>query len=124
LRGDFSLDADPVTGYFDNLQLVERTLGEIRRAMELSGTWETTTVLLTADHSWPESPSFDGRRDFRVPFVFKLAGQRTPVAYHAVFNTTAVHDLTVAALNGELAGSADVVRWLDRHRAASPRAAP
>jgi hypothetical protein len=123
-KDDFGLDADLDTGYFDNLQLVDRTLGEIRRAMELAGTWEQTTVLITADHSWAESTTFDGRRDYRVPFVLKLAGRRTPLVYAPAFNTILIHDLVLELLKGELSTPVDVVRWLDRHRGTVPRRDP
>ncbi|HBH02501.1 MAG: hypothetical protein A2X36_05620 [Elusimicrobia bacterium GWA2_69_24] len=119
-KDDFSLDADPVAGYFDNLQLVDRTLGEVRRAMERAGVWERTTVVVTADHSWAESIALDGRRDYRVPFVLKLAGRRTPTAYDPPFNTLLLHGLILELLKGGLRDSTDVVRWLDRERGAVP----
>ncbi len=124
LRDEYSLDAHPVTGYLDNLRLADRALGEIRRVMEQAGTWEETTVLITADHSWSESPAFDGKRDFRVPFVLKPAGQREPVAYHTAFNTLVIHDLVLALLRGDVATPRDAVGWLDRRRLSVPRPGP
>ncbi len=37
--------------YLDNLALADRTLGEIRRAMEKAGLWESSAVLVSSDHS-------------------------------------------------------------------------
>src|SRR6185369_2924008 len=38
--------------YIDNLALADRALGEVRRAMEQSGAWENTNVIVTSDHWW------------------------------------------------------------------------
>ncbi|HXG63610.1 MAG TPA: sulfatase-like hydrolase/transferase, partial [Blastocatellia bacterium] len=48
-QGDFRWDR-PV-GYLDNLALVDRTVGELRRTMEEAGMWDRTTILITSDHS-------------------------------------------------------------------------
>ena len=99
--------------YTDNLALVDRTLGEMRHAMEQAGTWEATTIVMTPDH-W-----FDrhDRTDRRVPFVLKLAGQREPATYDPPFNTLLLHDLVLAVLRGELSAPKQVAWWLDANRA-------
>jgi arylsulfatase A-like enzyme len=100
-----------INGYYDNLVLADRTLGVLRRALEESDLWDRSTVVLTSDHSRRE-----GEDDWRVPFVVKLAGQRTGGrAYRAPFNTVALHDLTLALLRGQVSGG--VARWLDGWRA-------
>jgi hypothetical protein len=98
-------------GYYDNLVLADRSLGVLRRTLEDAGLWDRSTVVLTSDHSRRE-----GDLDWRVPFLVKLAGQRTGgPAYRAPFNTVALHDLTLALLRGEVSGG--VARWLDGWRA-------
>jgi len=108
--------------YLDNLVLVDRTVTEIRQTMESVGTWDRTTILLTADHPWRSSAAYDGKTDHRVPFVLKLPGQTTGIAYHQSFNTILVHDLLLAVMRGELHRPEDVPGWMDQHRsfAASP----
>ena len=82
---DFSLALK--SNYFDNLELVDRTVGEIRRAMEDSGQWDRTTVVLAADH--PLRPGLwqrpwnseleevtQNRYSPLVPFLLKLPGNR------------------------------------------------
>ena len=102
-----------INGYYDNLVLADRTLGVLRRALEEADLWDRSTVVLTSDHSRRE-----GERDWRVPFVVKLAGQRAGgLSYRAPFNTVALHDLTLALLRGEVSGG--VARWLDGWRAAN-----
>jgi len=102
-----------LTGYVDNLALVDRALGELRASMEEAGVWERTAVLVTSDHAWRESWAFDGRRDREVPFILKLPGQDHAVAYPRPFNTLLSHDLVLALLQGEMRDPAEAVHWLD-----------
>jgi arylsulfatase A-like enzyme len=127
-KNDFSLESK--NGYIDNLALVDRTVGDLRRALEAKGLWDKTTVIISADHwwrteMWSRGPFFNredaavagSKMDHRVPFIVKLAGQREPVTYSQPFNTVVTHDLILALLQGELANSEDVAAWLDNHRA-------
>jgi hypothetical protein len=100
--------------YLDNLALVDRTLGELRCAMEKAGTWEDTSILVTSDHSWRDSAALDGKRDRRVPLILKLAGHSRGVRYRERLNTVLIHDLVLAMLRGELTQAAAVVDWLDQ----------
>jgi hypothetical protein len=102
-------------GYFNNLMLADRELGELRRAMETSGTWDKTWLIVSADHSWRESKLYDNRRDYRVPFLVKPPGTGEAVTYARQFNTEATHDLILAILRGEIAGGQNVADWLDAH---------
>jgi hypothetical protein len=127
-KRDFSLESK--NGYLANLELVDRTVGDLRRAMEAAGVWDKTTVIISADHwwrteMWSRGPFFNredaaaagSKMDHRVPFIVRLAGQREPVTYSESFNTVVTHDLILALLRGELSGSESVVAWLDNHRA-------
>ncbi|HEX8494145.1 MAG TPA: sulfatase-like hydrolase/transferase [Pyrinomonadaceae bacterium] len=102
--------------YADNLELADRALGELRRSMEADGTWDSTTIVITSDHWWRESNPVNGKRDHRIPFMFKLAGQNEALTYHQPFNTILTQDLLLACLNGELKNHGHVVQWLDQHR--------
>ncbi len=126
-KGQFALDGKP--SYLDNLALVDRTLGELRRTMEHDGTWDTATVIVSSDHWWrtdgwshnplwksEEAAAAAPRPDHRVPFLVKLARQKESLAYDPEFNTVVTHDLVLALLRGELARAQDLVGWLDRHR--------
>lgn len=119
--------------YLDNLELVDLTLGELRRAMEAAGVWETTTVLITSDHSYrtnlwkPQGTSVDGRAiggkiDLRVPFLIKLAGQKKSVAYDLPLNTILTHDMIIALFRGEISGPESLAAWVDQQRSIVPRA--
>jgi hypothetical protein len=124
------LESSERSNYFDNLVLVDRTLGELRRAMRRAGTWDATIVLVTSDHSfrpeffdtespaWPpeENAALSGPRDAEVPFLLKLSGQEDAVRYEPAFNTVLSHDLLLALLRREVSSPASVVSWLDQHR--------
>ncbi len=127
-KHDFSLESK--NGYTDNLELVDRTIGELRRAMEGAGVWDQTTVIISADHWWrtemwrrgpfwtrEDEAVSGGKMDHRIPFVVKLAGQREQLTYTAGFNTVVTHDLILALMRGEVSSPGSVAAWLDRHRA-------
>jgi len=116
--------------YFANLALSDRTLGELRRAMERAGLWERTVVLITSDHAlrneiWGDrtrgaAMTADGRPLPLVPFLLKLPGQDRPLEYSASFNTVLSHELILALLRGELSSPESALRWLDQNRARFP----
>ena len=110
-----SLSSDPDNSYDDNLVLADRTLGELRRLKEAAGTWDASTVLITSDHWWRDSPTVNGRREHRVPFILKLAGQKMGVQYVTPFNTVVTRDLLIGVMTGSVKESQDVVQWLDQH---------
>jgi hypothetical protein len=127
-KNDFSLESK--NGYIDNLALVDRTVGDLRRALEAKGLWDKTTLIISADHwwrteMWSRGPFFNredaavagSKMDHRVPFIVKLAGQRGPITYSQPFNTVVTHDLILALLRGELGNPENVAAWLDNHRA-------
>lgn len=127
VTNDFSLASR--NGYVDNLELVDRTVGDLRRAMESAGTWDTTTVIISADHWWRtemwsrgpfwtrEDAAIANRpMDHRIPFLLKLAGQREQLTYTPGFNTVVTHDLVLALMRGEVSSPGAVAGWLDQHR--------
>jgi len=111
--GEFTLSNSPIGGYLDSLELLDRTLGELRRAMEASGVWEKTTVLASSDHCYRGSQGLDGKIDKRVPFLLKLPGQKEGFTYQPPFNTVLTHDLLLEVLRGQLTNPQAVIAWLD-----------
>jgi Sulfatase len=103
------------TGYFNNLALADRELGELQRTMQSSGQWDKTWIILSADHSWRESKLYDGKRDYRVPFLVKPPGATGSLGYSSRFNTVLTHDLILAILRGEVTNQQDVAHWVDLH---------
>jgi hypothetical protein len=130
----------PRPDYIDNLALADHMLGEARQALEQSGDWDRSTILVSADHpyrptSWLEMhlatpppqavPSAEMVRDTHriwqpyIPFLLKLPGQHTGVAYHREFNSILSANLLLAALQGKVHTPGQAVQWLDAHAAAS-----
>jgi hypothetical protein len=131
-RHENQIETNVESSYLDNLQLVDSTLGELRRMMEDAGTWDHTILLVTSDH-WLRSfwktigPDHDRNNeivpsdnDQRVPFLLKLADQRQAITYDSVFNNVLAHDLVLALLRGEISAPEGVVSWLDHHRSIGP----
>jgi hypothetical protein len=102
-------------GYFGNLALADFELGKLRQAMETSGEWDNSWLIVSSDHSWGGSGSYDGRHDTRVPFIVKPPGKNEAITYAPAINTVLTHDLILAILRSEVASRQDLVPWLDKH---------
>ena len=108
------------TGYLDNLALADRTLGELRRAMESAGVWTNTWVLISADHWWREARLLDEKMDHRIPFILKPAGASAGQVYPSPFCTIITHDLLLAILRGDIRDVQELPSWMDQHKTAPP----
>ena len=103
------------TGYFGNLALADLELGKLREAMETSGEWDKTWLIISSDHSWGASGSYDGSYDDRVPFIVKAPGKNEAITYSSAFNTVLTHDLILAILRNQVTHQQDLVPWLDKN---------
>jgi hypothetical protein len=119
--------------YLGNLLLADRTLGELREAMERAGVWDSTTLLVSSDHGlrataqdvvplWGDARQIVDRPgiDPRVPFLVKLAGYKMPVTFNSPLSTVLSCDLVMAVLGGNIATPEDLRRWIDRNRRYEP----
>jgi hypothetical protein len=113
-KDEFTIrDMDKVTGYFNNLVLADRTLAQLSQALEKSGEWDSTWVIVSADHSWRYSREYDGQRDYRVPFLIDPPGKTEAVTYSQPFNTAITRRLILAILQGQITNSTQAVAdWL------------
>lgn len=116
--------------YADNLALVDRTVGEMRQAIEQAGLWDSTTILITSDHGlrpdlwrgrmgWtPELEQLTGgRQSESVPFIVKLAGRDRGATYERAFSSVLSSDLVLAMLHGDVTTPQSASAWLDAHSA-------
>jgi len=129
-RGELSIEDE--RSYFDNLALTDRTLGDLRAAMEAEHLWDTSIVVVTSDHWWraihrgdwgllPEEEAvFAGGLDRRIPFLVKFAGQQEPLFYSKPFNTILFHDLVLEVFAERLSTPNEFQAWLDANRASAP----
>lgn len=129
-RGDFTLSRS--LSYADNLALVDRTVGELRRTLESAGLWDSTTLVITSDHGlrpgvwyghmgWTSELDrlTGGRQTPLVPLIVKMAGQSEAVAYDHPFSSVVESDLILAILQGEIKTHTDVAGWIEK-RGAKP----
>jgi hypothetical protein len=128
-RTTSQLSTSAKSSYLDNLALADRTLGEIRKAMERSNLWDKTTLIVSGDHGlreslyraapfWTEEDKSLGAGpiDYRVPFLIKVAGQQDPIQLDFSFNTVITRRLIHEFLNGKLSTGKDVAAWLEANR--------
>jgi hypothetical protein len=100
--------------YLDSVAYADRVLGELRSAMERRGVWDRTVVIVSSDHGWrpdlwrgdaewtAEDQTLVAGGVRQVPFLVKMAGQRTPVEYAMPFDTVVTRALITRILAGEL----------------------
>ncbi len=105
-----ALRIDDSTWYADNLALTDRTLGDIRNAMEKAGVWDSSVVLVSSDHKLRAGgiPHSEGR----VPYFIKLAGQQPGVDYGVTLNARITRPLIDAILAGKVETNGELQTWL------------
>jgi len=114
--------------YLDNLALVDRTIGEIRRKLEQAGLWDSTTILVSSDHGlrpdlWRNRLGWTaelerltgGHPSANVPFILKLAGSNSPAMVEEPFSGVLTGDLALAVLRGEVSTASQAATWLHTH---------
>lgn len=110
-RADGRLTVRNFTGaeaeYLDNLELVDRFVGELRRGLERARLDDRTWLVVSSARSRP-----GGER--RVPFLVRAPEGNRPTHVDAPFSTLVTQDLVAAILRGSVADSAAVARWLVR----------
>ena len=106
-----------IRGYFQNLQLTDKTMGILRRDMEQASQWDRSWVIISSDHWWREARGYDGQLDYRVPFILKAPGKNQPMIYGATLNTVISKDLVLAILRREISTLPEAAAWLDTHPA-------
>jgi hypothetical protein len=120
--GRFTLHNAPITGYLDSLALADLTLGQIRAAMERTGVWEESTVLLSSDHWYRAGRMLTGvASSGRVPFLLKVGGHSgAGSVYSRRLETVKSAHLVEAILRGKVPTLSSAMQWLD---AAEPHTA-
>lgn len=125
-RQDFTLSSH--LSYADNLALVDRTVGEMRKTLESAGLWDSTSLLITSDHGlrpdlwrgrmgWTEELErlTAGGQSQTVPFIVKLAGENRGVVYDRGFSGVVSSELVLAILRGDVTTPQSAGAWLDKH---------
>lgn len=102
-------------GYYDNIELADKIVGDIRRKMEAAGQWDSTAVLLLSDHVMRYRPEYlHEPEDDRVPFLLKLPGQSRGAVFTEPLSALVTHDLVLALLEGRVQTPEQALAWLER----------
>lgn len=112
---EFGPNRNVKEGYLDNLALVDVLLGKIRRAMEESGNWDKSLVVVSSDHHL-RLDAYDGFiNERRVPFIVKLPHQSKGLIVNSRFETVRTRDLILEIVDGKLKTPEDVRYWIGPH---------
>ncbi len=113
-EGGFTVTRFDNDGYYGNMELMDRFLGDLRHAMEATGKWDSTAVLLLSDHVMRYRPAYlDEPVDHRVPFILKMPGATEGLVYDRPFSAMVTYDLVELLLRGELHSVHAAAAWLD-----------
>ena len=116
LKKDFTVFNLAKAGYFDNLLLADKFLGEIRKHMEDANLWDSSVVLITSDHEWRHVYLYDNRRVRKIPFLLKMPGQKVEVTYNKSMSPMLVtKNLLLEIFDGNLHDPRAVLSWLNTH---------
>lgn len=108
-------------GYFDNLALADRVLGEVRTRIDRAGLGDRTWLVVSSDQWWRDAREYDGRVDRRVPFLVRAPAASRTVPVDGAFSTLVTHDLLLAILGGEVDTTEAAAVWLARRAPAPPK---
>ena len=110
----FGLRPPAGDGYVHNLALADRSLGELRAAIDRAGLSAKTTVMVFGDHGRRSHRDGEAIADKRVPLLVKMAGQSQGVTFSDPVDLLRVHDLTLEILSGRVVTTSGLVAWLGR----------
>jgi hypothetical protein len=117
------------SSYINNLALADKCLAGIRRTLEQTGQWDSSTILVMGDHSWrtqqlwhipqiefrwakeDELASHGGQYDPRPVYMVKLPHQTTATRIDTTYPTVNTRKLIDAILAHQINTPADLATW-------------
>ncbi len=113
-KGTFTPYNLSIDGYFDNVAAADRFLAAVRDAMQSSGLWNRSAILLTADHAWRGVSEIQGvAADSRIPFVLRFPEHGAPSEYPRPYSATNMRAIVLALLDGEIRSARELRTWLE-----------
>jgi len=109
LRSFFNDDA-----YLDNAVLADDLFGEFQSALRRSDLWDSTIIVVTADHASPFPPETDISK-IPVPFFIKMRGQNRGMVVDFPIGTLLIHDLSLAMMCGQVKTPFETIEWMRLH---------
>ncbi|MEI6243005.1 MAG: sulfatase-like hydrolase/transferase [Chlamydiota bacterium] len=106
-------------GYYNNLLLVDQTVGIIRQT--LGEKWNSSLVLVTSDH-WLRFQSlikkFPERQKYLVPFMVKMPFQTQGYTYDKILDGTIIYPFFLEVMKGKLITDKDLISFIERENSA------
>ena len=106
--------------YFGNMLLVDKIIGEFRRTLEANGEWNKSTLIISSDHSWRKSAEYDSKRDFRVPFIIKMADGKARVINKPI-GTIVTKNFILEVMKKKISTTDEAVSWLQEQSKDFPK---
>ncbi len=105
----------------DQLGYMDRVIGETLARLKERDKYDSSMIVITADHGWRFDPTARGRdveTMTHVPLFIKFPHQQTQVDVHAPFRTTSLEELIAAWRSGEVGLDTldDFIRRREMHR--------
>jgi hypothetical protein len=112
--------------YLDNVALADKFLEHVRSKLEPGGQWDSSTVVVMADHSWrtasmwkdspdwteeEETASQGGKFDDRPAYIVKLPGEHAGARIDAPFAALSTRRLFEALLAQKIRSKEDLSAW-------------
>lgn len=98
--------------YLDQLELLDRTLGDLRAAMTDAGLWDSTNLFLFSDHPTVFATEYRDPDDNRIPLVIKMAGQRERLEIHEPIEAVRLYGLLDRIFRGEISTPRETTAYL------------
>jgi len=118
--GDFDMPGVREAGYLDNLALVDRTIGDLRRRLEGAGLWDSSVILFTSDHSFRRAMKVDGKTDNRIPFIVKMPGTTQGLELQTRFNTVLTYQLLEDIFKGRVTTTSQAAAAINAYAEQQP----
>ena len=104
-----------VSGYFDHLALLDKTLGAVIGVLRESGSWADTALLVSSDHGFRSARALDGKSDPRIPFLLRIPRRQGSTVAEFPFQTLVSRQLIAGLMSGRIGTQAEAVSFLRRH---------
>lgn len=114
------------SSYFDNLILVDETVGQIAHEMRQVNLWNSSVIIITSDHGLRsctlETSSCDAfehdlrtflrNTDFRVPLLVKMPGQKAPLVFDGKIRMCHLHNMIENIQDKKIHSPEQLASWM------------
>ena len=116
-KADFSRPGGGVSGYWDSLELVDRTVAGLRSDLARAGLSRSTALIITSDHPFRTANAIDGKSGPYIPFLLYLPDAAAGLSFERELPSILTPKLSEAILLGQLRSYSDMSVWFDQQSA-------